>query len=160
MIGVGASSLVLDLVGCGYRSIDAVDLSANALAQLKSRLGDDAGSVRFVACDARDVHFDGQVDLWHDRATLHFLTDHLDQARYAARAAETVRVGGHLIVATFGADGPEQCSGLPVTRHTAESLGQVFAASFALQESFDVVHTTPWGSTQAFTYAVLQRNDL
>jgi SAM-dependent methyltransferase len=160
LIGVGASSLVLDLVECGYRSIDAVDLSANALAQLKNRLGKSVAGVRFVASDVRDVHFDGQVDLWHDRATLHFLTEYLDQARYAARAAEAVRKGGHLIVATFGADGPEQCSGLPVTRHTAESLRQVFAESFALQDSFDVVHTTPWGSTQAFTYAVLQRNNL
>jgi SAM-dependent methyltransferase len=158
LVGVGASSLVIDLVRSGYTSIDAVDLSGSALEQLEQRLGGDAGGVRFVTSDAFDVHFEGLVDLWHDRATLHFLNDPLDQASYAERAGESVRAGGHLIVATFSADGPEQCSGLPVTRHTAESLRELFVESFTLQESFDVAHTTPWGSTQAFTYAVFQRN--
>ncbi len=160
LIGVGASSLALDLVNRGYSSIDAVDLSAEALSQLKIRLGRDGDGVRFGLADAREVRFDEQVDLWHDRATLHFLNDAGDQAMYAARASEAVRPGGHLIVATFGANGPEQCSGLPVTRHTCESLEALFSGSFALRDSFDVVHTTPWGSTQAFTYAIFSRNVL
>ncbi len=159
LIGVGASSLTLDLVGRGYSSIDAVDISSNALHQLKLRLGDQGDGVRFIAADVREVKFDGCVDLWHDRATLHFLNDPVDQAMYASRAAEAVRHHGHLIVATFGANGPEQCSGLPVTRHTSESLGSLFAGPFDLQNSFDVLHTTPWGATQAFTYAVFRRND-
>jgi SAM-dependent methyltransferase len=159
LIGVGASSLALDLVGAGYTSLDAVDLSGAALDQLKLRLGAESDAVRFVTADAREVRFEAKVDLWHDRATLHFLNDPLDQAQYVARASEAVRLGGHLIVATFGADGPEQCSGLPVTRHTPESLEALFADSFDLVDSFDVVHTTPWGSTQAFTYAVFSRND-
>lgn len=159
LIGVGASSLALDLVGGGYASIDAVDLSRAALDQLKLRLGAGSVAVRFVVADAREVRFDRKVDLWHDRATLHFLNDPLDQAQYVARASEAVRLGGHLIVATFGADGPELCSGLPVTRHTPKSLKALFAESFDLVDSFDVVHTTPWGSTQAFTYAVFHRND-
>jgi SAM-dependent methyltransferase len=158
LIGVGASSLALDLVNRGYSSIDAVDLSAEALKQLKLRLGDHCDGIRFVAADVREVRFEGQVDLWHDRATLHFLNDPSDQALYAARAGEAVRQGGHMIVATFGANGPEQCSGLPVTRHTPGSLEAVFAGSFGLLDSFDVLHTTPWGSTQAFTYAVFSRN--
>lgn len=159
LIGVGASSLALDLVDSGYSSIEAVDLSSEALRQLKLRLGDRSEGVRFVTSDVREVRFEGQVDLWHDRATLHFLNDALDQSQYAARAAEAVRRDGYLIVATFGANGPEQCSGLPVTRHTPSSLATLFAGSFDLRESFDVVHTTPWGSTQAFTYAVFTRND-
>jgi SAM-dependent methyltransferase len=160
LVGVGASSLVIDLVRSGYKSIDAVDLSPSALEQLEQRLGGDAGGVRFVTSDVRDLHFEGHVDLWHDRATLHFLNDPLDQASYAERASEAVRALGYLIVATFSADGPEQCSGLSVTRHTAASLSELFVESFTLQESFDVRHTTPWGSTQAFTYAVFQRNTL
>jgi SAM-dependent methyltransferase len=168
LIGVGASSLALELVDCGYSSIDAVDLAESAINQLKARLGERSEAlgggrsldgVRFVVSDARHVQFDGQVDLWHDRATLHFLNDPLDQAIYASRAAEAVRFGGHLIVATFAENGPEQCSGLPVTRHTADSLDKVFAGSFVLQEAFDVLHSTPWGATQAFTYAVFRRNE-
>jgi SAM-dependent methyltransferase len=158
LIGVGASSLVVDLVALGYGSIDAVDLSAAALDQLKVRLGGQGETVRYVAADAREVRFEGPVDVWHDRATLHFLNDPADQAKYASRAAEAVRSGGHLLVAAFGSDGPEQCSGLPVTRHTTQSLSDVFGDHFDLVDSFDVVHTTPWGSTQAFLYTVFCRN--
>ncbi len=186
LIGVGASSLTLDLIDQGYSSIDAVDISDEALNQLRMRLsernagapdpacrlvegtvrsGDGVGpaefhkGVRFVLADAREVAFEGKIDLWHDRATLHFLNDPQDQALYVERATEAVRRGGHLIVATFGANGPEQCSGLPVTRHTGDSLKTLFAGTFDLQDCFEVQHTTPWGSTQAFTYALFQRNN-
>lgn len=83
-MGAGASALVLDLVQHGYRSIDAVDLSAAALAQLRSRLGEGASAVRFVCADVREVCFDGPIDLWHDRATFHFLTTAADRAAYVA----------------------------------------------------------------------------
>ncbi len=169
LIGVGASSLVVDLVGRGYSSIDAVELSGAALDQLRVRLGESASVVRFVEADVRHVHFDelavvdglaeidSLVDVWHDRATLHFLNDNDDQVLYAQRAAASVRIGGRLIIATFSLNGPEQCSGLPVTRHSCDSLRSLFAESFEMLESFEDVHVTPWGSNQAFTYAVFQR---
>lgn len=158
VMGAGASSLVLELVAAGYRSIDAVDISAAALEQLRGRLGDEAASVRFVVADVRDVCLDGPVDVWHDRATFHFLTAEVDRSVYAVRAAQAVRAGGFLVLATFAQSGPEQCSGLPVARHDAGSLQRTFSASFVLVESFEDVHVTPWGAEQLFTYALLRRN--
>ncbi len=157
LIGAGASALVLDLVQHGYRSIDAVDLSRAALDQLGERLGHAVGVVRFVCVDALDLVFDGQVDVWHDRATFHFLVDPDDQAEYANRAAAAVRPGGHLIIATFAANGPQHCSGLPIARHSAAALSVRFAEGFDLIEAFDHDHVTPWGDVQPFTYAIFRR---
>ena len=156
-MGAGASALVLDLVQHGYRSIDAVDLSAAALAQLRSRLGEGASAVRFVCADVREVCFDGPIDLWHDRATVHFLTTAADRAAYVARVGEAVAPGGHVVMATFSEHGPEQCSGLPVARYSAAALAAMFAQQFDLMHSFELDHITPWGTPQSFTHVLLHR---
>jgi SAM-dependent methyltransferase len=157
VVGAGASTLVGDLVGEGYEHIEAIDISDIALDQLRVQLGDRASKVVMRACDVRDLTFTEPLDVWHDRAVFHFLTDVGDQAAYARRAADAVRPGGHLLIATFSLDGPEQCSGLPVQRHDAASLVAVFGANFELVESFDDVHVTPWGAQQAFVHTTFRR---
>lgn len=157
VIGAGASTLILDLVGLGYRSIDAVDISAAALAQLRQQLGASADNVRFVCSDVRDVAFDSPVDVWHDRATFHFLTDALDQQTYVRMAANAVRAGGHLVIATFAEDGPAQCSGLNVSRYSIDRLASVFASDFDVVESMRHDHVTPAGATQPFVHLLLSR---
>jgi 2-polyprenyl-3-methyl-5-hydroxy-6-metoxy-1,4-benzoquinol methylase len=157
VVGAGASTLVGDLVGEGYEHIEAIDISEAALAQLRDRLGKCGSSVATRACDVRDLTFTEPVDVWHDRAVFHFLTDVEDQAVYATRAADAVRPGGHLLIATFAVDGPEQCSGLPVQRHDAASLAAAFGANFELVESFDDVHVTPWGAEQSFVHVTFRR---
>ncbi len=157
LVGVGASRLVDDLLAHGYNSIDAVDLSQDALDQLRIRLGERASGIRFVAADVRAVSFDSPIDVWHDRATLHFLTEPADQAAYAARAIEAVRAEGHVILATFSPNGPEQCSGLNVVRHSPSSLVDLFGHGFELIDSFEETHLTPWAFEQAFLYAVFRR---
>ena len=157
VVGAGVSALVHELIEHGYGHIDAIDLSQAALDTLRTCLGDRSGNVNFVRADVREVRLDGQVDVWHDRATFHFLIDADSRRAYAERLCETVRVGGHAIVATFSENGPEQCSGLPVARYSAESLHAQFAACFDLVESWTLDHLTPWGAPQSFTHALLRR---
>lgn len=156
-MGAGVSALLLELVAEGYESIDAVDLSAAALDRLRVQLGSAASAVRFVNADIRTVVLDGRVDVWHDRATFHFLTEPSDQAMYVERAAASLAPGGHLVLATFAPDGPEQCSGLPVARHSAQGLAALFGEQFELQDSQQRLHSTPWGATQSFTHVLLAR---
>lgn len=152
----------MELVADGYRSIDTIDISQGALDTLQDRLrerfGDGAAAgVRWVRADVREVSFDHPVDVWHDRATFHFLTDPADQTAYAQRAAAAVQPGGWLVMATFAPDGPQQCSGLFVARHSAESLANVLT-EFELTETFEQDHVTPWGTPQRFTHALLHRH--
>ncbi len=159
VIGAGVSALVHDLVRRGYVSIDAVDVSAAALDQLRVSLGAHSDSVRYLQADVREVHFDGPIDVWHDRATFHFLVDPADQERYVQRVQEAVAPGGHLVLATFAEDGPLQCSGLPVVRHSVKDLQDRFGEQFTLIEYHRRDHLTPSGAAQSFTHALFTRRE-
>jgi ubiquinone/menaquinone biosynthesis C-methylase UbiE len=157
VIGAGTSALALNLARTGDRSVVAVDIAGAALDQLRHQLGEaTAAGVTFVESNVCDVELPTPVAVWHDRATLHFLTDAAEQRRYACRAAATVRPGGHLVLAQFAPAGPEQCSGLPVARHDVADLVELFTA-FALVESEEHEHRTPWGSPQLFLHTVFRR---
>jgi len=60
--------------------------------------------------------------------------------------------GGHVIVSTFGPEGPAKCSGLDVARYDADSLHEQFGARFQLVDSAKELHQTPFGTTQQFLY--------
>ncbi len=71
-------------------------------------------------------------------------------------ARKTVRLGGKVVVATFGPEGPETCSGLQVARYDAASLAAELDG-FALRESHLSTHRTPAGTRQQFLWAVFER---
>jgi len=159
-VGAGRSTLVDDLLARGFRSITALDISTEALAQSRQRLGESAAIVRWLAADVLEAELPrAAYDLWHDRAVFHFLTAAQDQARYAALAARSVRPGGHLLLATFAPTGPEKCSGLPVCRYDATTLASRFAPAFVPVAEARESHRTPFRTVQAFTYLLLRRTD-
>jgi SAM-dependent methyltransferase len=156
-VGGGASTLVDHLLDLGHERVAVLDVSAVALAVCRGRLADRAARVEWLVADVTSGPDLGQVELWHDRAVLHFLTDAADQRAYAELASRTLRPGGHLVLATFAPDGPEKCSGLPVQRHDAESLGQLLGPSFVLVEEGREIHVTPTGREQRFFWSVFRR---
>lgn len=157
-VGGGDSTLVDALLSRGFRDLTVLDVSAAALARARSRLGDRAGEVTWLEADVTRAALPaGAYDVWHDRAVFHFLTDPEDRSRYVALAAQAVRPGGTLIVATFAPDGPTRCSGLEVARYDAEGLAREFAEGFVLTTGLTDVHRTPAGGEQRFTYAALRR---
>ena len=97
---------------------------------------------------------DAAFGVWHDRAVFHFLTDPTDRERYVAQARRAVRPGGHIIVASFGLDGPTKCSGLDVVRYSPESMHDEFGRGFQLIDSAREDHHTPAGKVQAFVYCL------
>jgi SAM-dependent methyltransferase len=157
-IGGGASTLVDDLLERGVEQMIVLDISAAALQVARERLGDRATRVRWIVSDAGAADLDpGSIDLWHDRAALHFLTDPQDVHRYVSVANEAIAVGGHAIIGGFASDGPDQCSRLPVVRRDPEQIAQLFAERFRLIAARRELHSTPRGTPQAFAYAVLRK---
>lgn len=157
-VGGGASTLVDDLLARGFERVSVVDISAEALARSKARLGDAASSVRWVVGDATTTLFDDDsVDLWHDRAVFHFLTDADRREAYLAALRRSVRRGGYAIMATFGPNGPERCSGLPVVRYAPDDIAAALGPGFELVERASEEHRTPRGAAQAFAYALCRR---
>ena len=151
--GGGASTLVDDLLGSSYKNVSVLDLSASASAVVRKRLGAAGDGVTWIAGDICTVKLPERMyDIWHDRAVFHFLTIMADRAAYLQQVMKSVKPGGHIIVATFAPDGPEQCSGLPVARYALGELHQEFGPSFELLEHMSEEHKTPWGSVQHFVY--------
>ncbi|HKS53772.1 MAG TPA: class I SAM-dependent methyltransferase [Steroidobacteraceae bacterium] len=157
-VGGGASTLVDDLLDRGVEHVTVLDISAAALQVSRDRLGDRAVRVRWIVSDVGAADLDpDSVDLWHDRAALHFLTDLQDVQRYVRVASNSIAVGGHAIIAGFASDGPDQCSRLPVVQRDAEQIAELFAERFKLTAARRELHSTPRGAPQSFAYALLQK---
>jgi 2-polyprenyl-3-methyl-5-hydroxy-6-metoxy-1,4-benzoquinol methylase len=152
-IGAGESTLVDDLLSRGYENITVLDISQTALDVTKNRLGSLAEQTKWIVADITQVELEPSgYDVWHDRAVFHFLTSTDQRAAYVRNVARSVRPGGHVIVSTFGPEGPTKCSGLEVMRYDANSLHNEFGVRFRLVESSNELHNTPFGSTQQFLY--------
>jgi SAM-dependent methyltransferase len=156
-IGGGASRLVDALVDDGFEDLTVLDLSESALAASKARLGPTAARVTWLVADVVGWKPVQRYDVWHDRAAFHFMTDAADRNAYLACLRAALRPGGHAIMATFALDGPQRCSGLPVVRYDAASLGNVLGSAFELVETRRHDHQTPMGSTQRFQFSVFRR---
>jgi SAM-dependent methyltransferase len=155
-VGAGAAHLVDGLLASGFDDLTALDISSEALQEVRGRLGSRAESVDFLEGDVLSWRPGRTFDLWHDRAVFHFMTDPDARARYARVVAAALSDQGVLVLATFAEDGPERCSGLPVARYSAHALGDAFPF-LTLDRSERVEHITPSGTVQPFTYVVLRR---
>jgi SAM-dependent methyltransferase len=152
-VGAGASTLADDLLERGYRKVTVLDLSEAAIAHARSRLGNRADRVTWIVGDITRVELpEHRYDFWHDRAVFHFLVDADARGRYVAKVRHALKPGGHVVVATFGPEGPERCSGLPVSRYSPEGIHDQFGDQFIKIGSEAELHHTPWGSEQEFVY--------
>lgn len=152
-VGGGQSTLVDDLLAEGYRDVTVLDLSAQAIKASRERLGTAAESVHWLAGDITSIRLEPQrYDLWHDRAAFHFLTEPAQRRAYVSQLTRALKPAGHAVIATFGPQGPERCSGLATRRYDAETLQAELAPDFRLTESAIETHRTPLGMAQQFVY--------
>jgi len=152
-VGGGESTLVDDLLARGYENITILDVSQTAMDVTKTRLGLAAEQVHWLVADITEAQLEpGAYDVWHDRAVFHFLTTSEHRVAYVRQVAHAVKPGGHVIISTFGPEGPTKCSGLDVIRYDAESLHDQFGVRFRLVESSKELHRTPFGTTQQFLF--------
>jgi SAM-dependent methyltransferase len=157
-VGGGDSRLVDALINRRLTHVAVLDVSAPALARARARLGPAASHVTWIEADVTDARWQTDpVDIWHDRAVFHYLTDPADRTRYIERARATIVAGGALIIATFALSGPSQCSGLPVCRYSAEMLAAAFGPPFTLLEQAHEQHHTPTGAIQDFQWCRFRR---
>ena len=154
-VGGGESTLVDDLLAEGYRYLTVLDISAEAIEVAKKRLGVLEMYINWRVGDITKVDLPrNYYDVWHDRAVFHFLTNEDDRRAYVERVAYAMKPGGHVIVATFGPEGPTKCSGLDVVRYDANALHAEFGKAFRLLKSRTELHKTPWGAEQQFLYCL------
>ena len=156
-VGGGASRLVDHLLDQGYEDITVLDIAPAALQAARDRLGLKSERVNWIAADATRAEFGRTFDVWHDRAVFHFLTGADDRRRYLVTLDAAIPVGGHVVLATFGPDGPERCSGLPTRRYTIELMQDTLGDDFELIDHEIEQHVAPSGVIQQFLYGLFRR---
>ena len=156
-VGAGCSYLADHLLRAGFEDLTLLDLSPSALDQVHRRLGPQGAKVKLIAADLLTQPLEPRYRCWHDRAVLHFLTDPKDQQAYAQRMRGALLKGGRLVIGGFAPEGPEKCSGLPVVRHSVESLQALWGPGFELEQQAQAQHTTPGGKQQLYLFTLWRR---
>jgi 2-polyprenyl-3-methyl-5-hydroxy-6-metoxy-1,4-benzoquinol methylase len=152
-VGGGTSTLVDDLLSRGYTNATVLDISRSALDVAKKRLAGAWKSVQWLCADVTRAELPAHAyDLWHDRAVFHFLTQPDQRRNYVSKVISSLKPGGHIIVSTFGPEGPTRCSGLDVVRYDAHSLKAEFGSRFRVVDSSTELHRTPFETDQQFFY--------
>ncbi len=159
-VGAGESTLVDDLLYRHYLDLSVLDISAAAIEFTKRRLGAKAQQVNWHVGDITRYNFgEKKFDLWHDRAVFHFLTDPAARQAYVDLVRSSVKPGGYVLMATFGPNGPLQCSGLDVVRYDDAQLHHEFGDGFELMGSELSDHHTPMDTDQQFLYCWCRVNN-
>jgi ubiquinone/menaquinone biosynthesis C-methylase UbiE len=153
-VGGGASRLAAELARRGYSDITVADISSAALDRARAGFPD-ADRVSWVVADVRSHDFGRRFGLWHDRAVFHFMVSAEDKRAYLATLERSIEPSGHVVMATFGPDGPTRCSGLPVARYGADALAAMIGERAELKSWHLEEHRTPSGVSQQFLFAHL-----
>lgn len=155
-VGGGDSLLVDYLLAEGFKNITVLDISEAALKRAQNRLGSQAARVRWIVSDITNFSPDSQYDLWHDRATFHFLTTETGVSKYLQIARKNVR--GFMVLATFSTAGPASCSGLPVKQYDETALTRALQTGFNKLKCRTENHVTPFATNQQFLYCSFKRS--
>lgn len=149
-VGAGASTLVDGLLERGFRDVTLVDIAESGLSETRRRLPNAA--IRYIVADILSWTPPRTYDVWHDRAVFHFLTSDEERSAYKAALSAGLAPGGHVVIGTFAADGPERCSGLPVQRYSDAELIAQFQDLLEPQQVYMERHATPTGKEQSFVF--------
>ena len=159
--GAGATTLIELLLNKGYTNIVVNDIAASALSELKNNLSTHKNSeVRFIVDDLTnpiELLNLKNVDLWHDRAVLHFFTTEAQQKTYFDLIRKVLKPEGYVILAEFNLEGAKKCSGLDVFNYNEEMLQERLGNDFKLLKSFNYTYTQPSGNTREYVYTLFQR---
>lgn len=151
-IGGGDSYLIDNLLDLGYTNLYLLDISEKAIQRIKNRLGAKALNVTFIVSDVLEFEPETTFDVWHDRASFHFLTTHGEIEKYQAIVSNLINEGGFLFLGTFSENGPLKCSGLEITQYSESKFDAIFGTNFEKQNCFIENHQTPFETTQNFIF--------
>jgi hypothetical protein len=156
--GTGTSFLVDALLEKNHLLI-LNDISDEALKKLKTRIGT-------VKHEPLWLHHDisttlptntPKVDLWIDRAVLHFLLEESQIVTYFSNLSATIKLGGHVLLAEFSSTGAMQCAGLKVHRYSLEEMTEHMGENFELVEDETYTYINPVGDARHYVYALFKK---
>ena len=159
-VGGGDSYLIDNLLDLGYTNLFLLDISANAIERIKNRLGVKAEKVTFIVSDVLDFQPETSFDVWHDRASFHFLTTKKEIEIYKNLVSNSISENGFMFLGTFSENGPLKCSGLVITQYSEEKFEPIFGNNFSKINCFTENHQTPFDTSQNFIFCTLKRKSM
>ena len=154
-VGGGESKLVDYLIEEGFENITVLDISEKSLQKAQKRLGEKASRVNWIVSDITEFEPTTTYDVWHDRATFHFLTEPEEVEKYISIARKSV--SGYLIIGTFSENGPKKCSGLEIKQYTEEKLTSELIQGFDKIHCILEDHQTPFDTMQNFLFCSFKK---
>ncbi len=122
--GVGDANIVDHLLEAGFTNIIANDISRLALDKLSNRVKSE--SVTLLHDDLiepsllHDHH--GTIDLYIDRATLHFFTKCSQKDHYFSQLSNLLTPSGFAMIGVFSKNNKPKCCGLDLQLWSMQSL--------------------------------------
>ena len=156
-VGGGQSFLAERLLDAGFSNVAFLDISQTAIEATKTRLAGRASQVEWIVSDITQCASLGEFDIWHDRATFHFITNPEDRTHYVELLKRSLPIGGHFIIGTFAKGGPEKCSGLTICQYDAATMQEELGPSFEPIKCNEYLHRPPTGKPQQFFFGVYKR---
>ena len=157
--GVGDANIVQHLLDEGYQDIIANDISDIALERLASKIN--SNSVTFLQDDLIQPRkigaFHGSIDLYIDRATLHFFTTCEAKAHYFQQVDDLLKPGGYSALGVFSKDNRAKCCGLDLQLWSLDSLKNRFNTYSYLDEAsfpFEEIN----GNIRNYIYLLAQKS--
>jgi len=157
--GAGTSVLVDELQARGHNII-LNDISDEALNKLKNRIGPD-NRLTWLHHDISKPLPAGisNVDLWIDRAVLHFLIEEDDIQGYFANLQSAISLGGYALLAEFSTEGAPKCAGLELHRYSIGEMTERMGKNFGLVQHEKYTYTNPFGAPRPYIYALYRKNN-
>lgn len=160
-VGAGTTNLIESLLDAGYTQVLANDLSDLALQKLKTRIKQshnyDLQTITDDLTHSLELQHLKNIDLWIDRAVLHFFLKEEEQTAYFNLIKNIVAKDGYVLIAVFALDGAEKCCGLDLKRYNVEMLQNKLGDQFKLIDSFNHTFINPFGGERPYIYSLFKR---
>jgi ubiquinone/menaquinone biosynthesis C-methylase UbiE len=157
-VGGGESRFVDHLLAEGFTNITVLDISEEGLEKTKSRLGkDNASKIKWIVSDVTEFTPLNKFDVWHDRATFHFLTTPEQIKQYVDLASRAVNDNGFMAIGTFSDNGPTTCSGLQIKQYSESQLERTLTYYFQKIRCITEDHITPFNTVQNFLFCSFRK---
>ncbi len=160
-VGAGTTTLIDTLLEDGYTNIIANDLSEIALKKLKERIKKtynyNLTCIKDDLTNPTKLNKLQNVDVWIDRAVLHFFLNENEQKAYFNLIQKIISKNGYVIIAVFSLNGAQKCSGLDLQRYNVDMLQNHLGSDFKLKETFNHTFINPSRGERPYIYTLFQR---
>lgn len=157
--GVGDSNIVEQLINVGYHQIIANDISQVALDKLARNINHNV-DVSFVVdnlvAPVQIPSYHGKVDVFIDRATLHFFTNNTDQDFYFTQLARLLKPNGYYMLGIFGPNNKPKCCGLDLQLWSEASIKNRLD-DYQIRDSFEQAFEEQNGNIRNYIYTLAQK---